>query len=283
MENQELKIIETSSIEVIEASQRAEYDIQIMTAKKFPRDLQRVQSNCIALVTMNKETAESCRYVLPRGGKNLPGPSVHLARIIAQQYGNIRVDARVKQITDKQIISEAVCFDLETNYACKVEVRRSIMSKTTGRFNDDMITVTGNAANAIAFRNAVFNVVPKAITESAYNAAVKMITGDLSDKDKLLAARKKAIDFLKSEYNVTEEQVLNAMGLRSVNQIKAEQIATLRGMLQAIKDGDSTIEEMFHLTDENKTSENVADKKANMKTKKESSSGQGTQQNLQMP
>ena len=37
MENQELQIIETSGgIEVIEAQQRAEFDIQIATAKKYP-------------------------------------------------------------------------------------------------------------------------------------------------------------------------------------------------------------------------------------------------------
>lgn len=280
MENKELQIIETSSIEVIEASQRAEYDIQIATAKKFPRDLQRVQSNCIALVTMDKDVAASCRYTLPRGGKNIDGPTIHMARIIAQQFGNIRVDAKVKQITEKQIISEAVCFDLETNYACKVEVRRSIIGKN-GRFNDDMITVTGNAANAIAFRNAVYNVVPKVITDSVYNAALKTITGDLSDNEKLIAARKKALDFFKSEYKVTEEQVLSAMGLRSINQIKAEQIADLRAMQQSLKDGDSTVEEMFILTDEKKTEQKVSEKKSEMKNKKES--GKATQQNLEMP
>ena len=255
MENQELQIIETSSVEVIEAQQRAEYDIQIATAKKYPRSLQRIKDNCIAIVTMDKEIAASCRYALPRGGKNISGPSVHLARIIAQQYGNIRVDARVKQIADRQVISEAVCFDLETNYACKVEVRRSIFSKTKGRYDDDMITVTGNASNAIAFRNAVLNVVPKGITQAVYDASMKVLTGDLTDEQKIVSARTKALDFFKSEYNVSEEQVLKAMGLRSVNQIKSEQIADLRAMLQAIKDGDSTVEEMFSLKSETATSE----------------------------
>lgn len=243
--NQEVQIIETSGgIEVIEAQQRAEYDIQITTAKRYPRDLTRVKNNCIALVTMDKEIAESCRYALPRGGKTLSGPSVHMARIIVQQYGNVRVESRVKQITDKQIISEAVCFDLETNYAVKVEVRRSIIGKF-GRFNDDMITVTGNASNAIALRNAVLNVIPKGLTDIIYKSAMQMITGDLTDETKLIAARKKAIDYFKDTYNVEEKQLLKAMGLSSVNQIKAEQIADLRGMIQSLKDGDSTVEEMF--------------------------------------
>jgi hypothetical protein len=278
MNDKDLQIIETSSVEVIEAQQRAEYDIQIATAKKFPRDLQRVQSNCIAIVTMDKETAATCRYALPRGGKKINGPSVHLARIIAQQYGNIRVDAKIKQITDKQIISEAVCFDLETNYACKVEVRRSIVGNN-GRYNDDMIAVTGNAANAIAFRNAVLNVIPKGISESVYNAAMKTVSGDLSDNQKILAARKKWLNYFKKEYNVSEEQVLKTMGLRSVNQIKQEQIVDLNAMNQAIKDGDSTIEEMFHLTDEKKTEEHVKSKKAEMKDNQKG----GTQTEMELP
>jgi hypothetical protein len=246
--NEEVTIIPQSyDIETIEAGQRAEYDIQIATAKKYPRNLARVKENCLAIVTMDAKIAESCRYTLPRGGKSLSGPSVHLARIIVQQYGNIRVDARVKQITDKQIISESVVFDLETNYACKVEVRRSIVKRDGKRFDDDMITVTGNAANAIAFRNAVFSVVPKGLTDICADAALRVITGDLSNEDKLIKARTIAMDYMKTTYNVTEEQVLTAIGLRSINQIKAEQIADLKGLIQGIKDGDTTVEETFHI------------------------------------
>ena len=246
MKSEQIQVLESQSIEVIEAQQRAEYDIQITTAKKFPRNLNTVKENCIAIVSMDKEIAASCRYALPRGGKTIAGPSVHLARIIAQQYGNIRVDARVKNITDKQIISEAVCFDLETNYACKVEVRRSIVGRS-GRFNDDMITVTGNAANAISFRNAVLNVVPKGITDAVYKSSMKQLTGDLSNEQDLIVARKKALDYFNNEHEINESQVLKVMGLRSSKQIKKEQIADLRAMVQSITDGDSTIDEMFNL------------------------------------
>ncbi len=247
-EGEEMIVLQSSDIETIEAGNRAEYDIQIATAKKYPRNLTRVRDNVITIATMNKETAETCRYALPRGGKTLSGPSVHLARIMAQQYGNLRVDSRVKQITDKQIISEAVCFDLETNYAVKVEVRRPIINKSGQRFNDDMITVTGNAASAIAYRNAVLAVIPKAITDSAYTASIRMITGDLTSEDKLIAARKKAVDYFKDNYKVTEEQVFKAVGVHTMAQIKAEQIADLRGLEQSLKDGDTTPEDAFGLT-----------------------------------
>lgn len=238
-------VVISNDIEAIEAMNRAEYDVQIATAKKYPRNLTRVKDNIVAIATMSKEMAETCRYALPRGGKSLSGPSVHLARVMAQQYGNIRVDSRVKQITDKQIISEAVCFDLETNYAVKVEVRRSILNKYGERFSDDMITVTGNAASAIAYRNAVLSVIPKSITDVAYNASIRMITGDLTTEDKLITARKKAIEYFKDNYNVTDEQIFKAIGVRSMGQIKAEQIADLRGLEQSIKDGDTTPDEAF--------------------------------------
>jgi hypothetical protein len=245
---EEIQIIpQEVGVEVIEAQERAAYDIQIATAKRYPRNLSRVKENSLAIITMDREIAESCRYALPRGGKSLSGPSVHMARIIAQQYGNLRIDARVKQISDKQIISEAVCFDLETNYAVKVEVRRSIVGKT-GRYNDDMITVTGNASNAIAFRNAVFNVIPKGLTDICYKKAMELITGDLSDETKLIKERTRILSKMKEAYNVTEEQILRAIGLRSVNQVKAEQIADLIGIGQSIKDGDTTIEEVFKIT-----------------------------------
>lgn len=268
-ENEEINVVAQSyDIEAIEAGQRAEYDIQIATAKKYPRNLSRVKENCLAIVTMDSSIAESCRYTLPRGAKSISGPSVHLARILVQSYGNIRVEAKVKNITDRQIISEAVAFDLETNYACKVEVRKSIIGKN-GRFNDDMITVTGNALNAIAFRNAVFSVIPKGLTDICSNAALQVITGDLSDEVKLVKKRTEILTRMKSSYNITEDQILKSIGLQSVNQIKAEQIADLISIGQAIKDGDTTVEHVFFLNDIKTKTENIKDKKENIKANKE--------------
>jgi len=254
MEEEGVQIIQTTGLEIIRAQQSAEIDVQIATAKNYPRDLRRVKDDCVAIVTMDKETAESCRYVLPRGDKKISGGSVHLARILAQQYGNLRVESKIKAITESEIISEGVAFDLQTNYAVKVEVRKSILQneyvggKKSGkkvRMNEDMITVTGNAANAIALRNAVFSIVPKSITDSCYKASIETITGDLSDETKLISARKKALDYFKDTYRATEDEVLKVLGLNSVNQIKAEQIADLRGIIQSLKDGDTTADVLF--------------------------------------
>jgi hypothetical protein len=244
-EYQVMQVENDQSIIQIDAVERANVDSQVATAKQYPRDIKRSINNSIAMATMDYNTAQSCGYALPRGGKPITGPSVHLAKLIVSNWGNVRAEAKVVKITDKQVISRGTCWDLENNVATAFEVRRSIVGKSGKRFTDDMITVTGNAANAIAYRNAVFSVIPKAITDKVYQAAQHFITGDLSDEEKIVARRKKCIDFFKDEYGISEEEVVMLCGKQTVNQIQAEQIALLLGITQSLKDGDTTVEDLM--------------------------------------
>ena len=229
----------------LDRAERSNIDIQVSTAKQYPRSISRCANNAVALVTMDKDTAQSCGYALPRGGKPITGPSVHLAKIIAQQYGNLRAEAKVVEITDKHVVSRGTAWDLENNYAVSFEVRRSIVGKNGNRFSDDMITVTGNAANSIAYRNAIFGIVPKSITDKAYKAAQHLITGDLSDEEKLIKRRDGAIKHFTDTYGITEEEVIKLCGKHTVNQIQADEIALLLGFAQSLKDGDTTVEELM--------------------------------------
>ena len=229
----------------LDRAERANIDIQVSTAKQYPRSISRCANNAVALVTMDKDTAQSCGYALPRGGKPITGPSVHLAKIIAQQYGNLRAEAKVVEITDKHVVSRGTAWDLENNYAVSFEVRRSIVGKNGNRFSDDMITVTGNAANSIAYRNAIFGIVPKSITDKAYKAAQHLITGDLSDEEKLIKRRDGAIKHFIDTYGITEEEVIKLCGKHTVNQIQADEIALLLGFAQSLKDGDTTVDELM--------------------------------------
>lgn len=247
LENYEMLPVEAQDVQIVQvdAVERANVDSQVATAKRYPRDIRRSIDNSVVMATMNQETAQSCSYALPRGGKPITGPSVHLAKIIVSNWGNMRTEAKVVQITDKQVISRGTCWDLETNVASAFEVRRSIIGKNGQRFSDDMITVTGNAANSIAYRNAVFAVIPKAITDRVYYAAQKFITGDLSDSDKLLKVRTGVMNNFKNNYGITEEEVVKMCGKQTVNQIGADEISMLMGTIQALKDEDTTVDELM--------------------------------------
>lgn len=244
IETQELEVIQQVSPEVVYQQDKAAIDVQIATAKAFPRNINRATENAVAIVTIDAETAKTCTYSVPRGGKAITGPSVHLAKILAQCWGNLRVEAKVVDISATQVTSESVCFDLENNLAIKTQVKRSIMGRN-GRFNDDMITVTGNAANSIALRNAVLSVIPRAIVDKIYNAAKHTITGDISDETKLIAKRKQVIDALKDTYSVSEAEILKSIGKAAIQHITSDDLVVLIGIGTAIRDGDTTVEQAF--------------------------------------
>lgn len=260
--------IEPGQIQITQADtiERASVDSQVATAKQYPRDVRKCINNSIVIVTMDIETAKSCSYALSRGGKLITGPSVHLAKILATNWGNIRTEAKVVQITDKQIISRGTAWDLETNVASAFEVSRSIVDSKGKRYSNDMIVVTGNAVNSIAYRNAVFAVIPKAITDRVYQAAQKYITGDLSDADKLLKFRTTLINTFKNEYGISESEVIKLCGKQTTNQIKTDEITFLVGVSQSLKDGDTTVDDLMKPI--RKVKEDITTKKTRMKAKK---------------
>ena len=138
------------------------------------RNITAFKRQAMDMATLDDETAASCFYCLPRGGKKIMGPSARLAEIVASAWGNMRAQSKVVEVNDKEVVAEGACWDLEKNVLISVQVRRRITDSKGIRFNDDMIVVTGNAASSIALRNAVFKVVPAAMTKSIYEA-VKQI------------------------------------------------------------------------------------------------------------
>lgn len=239
-----MEVMQISGNDMAFLQEKAQVDVQISTAKAFPRNNKRSLENAIFTATIDKETASTCTYSVPRGGKAITGPSVHLAKILAQCWGNMRIEAKVIEVGEKHVTSQAVAFDLENNVAIKVEVKRSIMTKT-GRMSDDMIVVTGNAGNSIALRNAILSVIPKAVTDKVYNSAKQTITGDISDATKLLKRRKQVVDGLVQTYGLTEKEILFPLGKAAVDHITADDIVVLIGIGQAIKDGDTSVDEAF--------------------------------------
>lgn len=262
-----------TSAQTLDATERATVDSQVATAKMYPRNLKRSIDNAIVMATMDAETAQSCGYALPRGGKPIMGPSVHLAKIIVSNWGNMRTEARVTQITDKQVIARGTCWDLENNVASAFEVRRSIVGSKGNRFSDDMITVTGNAACSIAYRNAVFAVVPKAVTDKVYQAAQRTITGDLTSEEVLIKRRQKAVELFRDEYGISEDEVVKLCGKQTINQIRATEISLLANICQALRDGDTTVDDLMRPIRESKEAKQNAIRaavaEADKQTKKE--------------
>lgn len=244
----------------LEAIERAHLDVAIVTAKRYPMHtgaagIRRFQEEGIAMATVNEETARSCLYALPRGGKTIRGRSVRLAEIAASAYGNINFATRIIDVGEKEIVAQGACHDLERNVSATTEVRRRITNRGGQRYNDDMIAVTCNAAASIALRNAIFKVVPAALVEPIYEAAQNMAVGDASTLD---IRRVKCVGAF-ALMGVTEERLLAKVQRPSVSEITGDDLVELIGLFNSIRAKEINVDEAFPLpVDERLGAEGVA-------------------------
>jgi hypothetical protein len=222
---------------------RAELDMNIVTARQYPRSYVRAMNNILNLVTMDEESAQECVYALPRGDKPITGPSIRFAEIVASQWGNCHIGSRVVAVDliDKVVIAEGVFWDLETGMKRVAQVRRRITDKKGKLFNDDMIVVTGNAAASVALREAVLKGVPKAIWRKAFDTARNVIAGDV----KTLRVRRDEAVKAFAVYGVKPEMICSVLDVDGIEEIGLDEIATLITMFKDIKSGEAQAETFF--------------------------------------
>ena len=222
---------------------KAEVDQQVATAKAYPRNLGKFRKTALAMATRDQDTAASMRYTLARtdkdgNRKDIEGPSVRLAEIVASCYGNLRTGARVADEGARFVEAHGYAWDLETNYRQESSHRRRITTSAGRRYSDDMIQTTGNAAASIAFREAVFKVVPRSEVDALFQAARKVAIGT----GPIEARRGRAVQFFVNQYQAEPELVAKLAGVRKVEDIQEEQLHTLSGMKQALAEGEATWE-----------------------------------------
>lgn len=234
----QLEVLAPSALESLE---RAQVDIQISTAHKYPRSLTVVKRRMMDLATLDEETAESCFYKLNRQGKSIEGPSIRLAEIAASSFGNLRYGARVIANDGKQITAQGFCHDLESNVMSTIEVKRRITGKDGRTYSEDMQVVTGNAACAIAARNAIFKVVPFAFVKPIFLAAKQTAVGDITT----LADRRTKMLAKFAAMGVNEKRVCASVEKMGVDEIGLTELETLIGVYSAVRDGEQTVDEAF--------------------------------------
>jgi hypothetical protein len=220
---------------------RSEVETQIDAAHKHRRSISRFVREAMGMATISREVAESCIYTLPRGGKQIAGPSVRLAEICASAYGNMHVGARVVDVEEKNIVAQGVAWDLEKNVRVTVETKRRITNKHGKRYDDDMITVTGNAAASIALRNAVFRVVPRAYVDTIYAKVKEVAVGNAMT----LAARRAEVISRLNKIGVPTERIFAKLGKANIDDVGLEDLEVLIGLGTAIKNGEQNIDELF--------------------------------------
>lgn len=266
MENSQVQTVEVMQTEQLQSMDRAEIDMQIATAKRFPRDIQQCLDNIRALSMIDEDTMESCFYHLERKDKDgqikeIEGMSVRMAEIFVSCWGNLRVATRIIGNDGRKITAQGICFDVQNNVAVSCETSRRITNKNGKTYSDDMQIVTGNAASAIAFRNAVFKVIPAAVTKAVTNEIRQRLLEMTSTK--ISQKRRNAVEWF-TKRGVTESELKKYLGTDNLETISAEEIVNLRGVATAIREGSSSIDEVFRNNSDDRT---VSDRKEEIRAK----------------
>lgn len=243
------EVVETTSTAVLDVQERATIDLQIATAKKYPRDLTTFTKKAVQYATLNKETAESCIYHRPVGRdkdgkmKYAEGLSVRTAEIVFSTYGNIRAGARIVSQTERQVIAQGVCHDIENNVYVTTEVVESTVDRYGRPYDERMRITIAKAAMAKARRDAIFQVVPKALAQPIEKEVRAILFGTTKA---LETRREAAMSYIKKlPIADAENRVFAALDIKGIEDMGAKELELLTGLRNAIKENETTLDDAF--------------------------------------
>jgi len=240
-----------TSLEIVEASpstlailNQSEYAAMVATANldKNKRKIDIFSKNLMMYATHSQPVALSMFYTLPRAGKQIVGPSVRYAEVVAPTWKNNSTGSRMIGVTDDTITAQGVFIDYEFNTRNIKEIPRRITNSQGQKFNSDMILTTGKAALSIAYREAVLKGgVPMALWNPAYEQAKLTAVGSAVSHNARIDA---AMEYL-TKLGVSEWQIMNAVGVTSPKELEIDHLVTLKALCEEIKKGVRTIEDVF--------------------------------------
>lgn len=248
----------------LEQIERAQYDIAVATAHRYPRNIEQFTKDAVALVKSDQDTAESCIFRRNVGKSDngqveyAEGMSVRMAEIVASCYGNIVYGSMIIEQTDRFVKARGQARDLQKNVSASSEVVESTVTKKGQPFSERMRIVVAKAALSKARRDALFQVVPRALCKPIEAAARQVITGS----QKPLDQRRGVVLAWIQKTGIDSSRVWAALGIKSAMELNDDQLVELHGIRTALKDGEITIDEAFPVVESKPKETLVVEQKA---------------------
>jgi len=191
---------------------------------------------------------ETAYYGWGSGKDAVMGPSINLAMAAARAWGNCAVQPEpIQELPDAWVFAYAF-IDLETGFTISRQFRQSKSWTVHGKMDDarkeDMRFQIGQSK---AQRNTILSVLPKSLINAAMSAARKGVREKVEQfvKVKGIAAAQDLLIRGLAKHGVTEQAILDRVGVAAVKAIDVEEIVRLRGDLHAIEDGQERAEALF--------------------------------------
>lgn len=230
------KIEEARAIQEVQAS--------VIMAKKFPRDQHQAFLN-IVKACRRPSLAEASQYAYPRGGKTVRGPSIRLAEVLAQNFGNMLYG--VEEISQQSGVSVAQAFawDIETNV--KVTKKFHVPHKRYGNGKITELTDPRDIYELVAnqgarrLRSCILQLIPVDIREAAIEECEKTVKGANIEP---IQDRVKKLLLAFQDFGITINDIEENLGHNLETVIESE-IVDLRAIYRSIKDGVVNKNEFF--------------------------------------
>lgn len=232
--------------EMMMSRQTQEVQAAMVIAQKFPRNVDasyaRIMNSC-----KRKSLAERAMYEYPRGGENVTGPSIRLAEMLAQNWGNI--DFGIVELAQRPGESEVMsyCWDLETNTRqTKIftvphvrQTKKGAKALTDPRDIYEMVANQG----ARRLRACILGVIPGDIVDAALQECNKTLR---TDKEPLADRVRKMVAVFQNEMGIPMECLEQYIGCKT-SAFTEQSIVRLRGVYTAIAEGRANREDYFTL------------------------------------
>lgn len=238
-------------------AQREASEIQAMVfmAKQFPRN--QIQAADRILNACTRQTlADSAVYSYPRGGQNVEGPSIRLAEVLAQNWGNL--DFGIRELSQENGVStvEAYAWDLETNVrqAKVFQVAHKRMAKGgTKTLTDprDIYEIVANQGSR-RLRACILSIIPGDIVEAALAQCSVTQAASVGATPEEIKETIRKLTATMGKFGITAENIQDRYQCR-LEAIRPAQIVELRKIYTSLKDSMSKPSDWFAIKEVKKS------------------------------
>lgn len=241
--------------EVKSQREASETQAMVFMAKQFPRN--QIQAADRILNACTRQTlADSAVYSYPRGGQSVEGPSIRLAEVLAQNWGNL--DFGIRELSQENGVStvEAYAWDLETNVrqAKVFQVAHKRMAKGGTKTLTDPRDIYETVANqgSRRLRACILSIIPGDIVEAALaQCSVTQAVSVGKTPEEVQETIRKMVATM-GKFGITTENIQERYQCR-IEAIRPAQIVELRKIHTSLKDGMSKPSDWFSIQEVKKS------------------------------
>jgi len=227
------------------ASSRAAQEVQaaLVIAKRFPRDFEKVKAKVLRACSRPGLARES-GYLYPRGGELVSGPSIRLAEVLAQNWGNLDFGiVEVEQVAGKSVM-QTYAWDLESN-ARQTKVftishqRHTRSGSYTLTDSRDIYELTANQG-ARRLRACILGIIPGDLQDEAQDECDKaMLVGHTLEE-----WRVSLVKWFGDAFGITLEQLEHRVKTESTKWKEHETVMLMK-IYRTLKDNQASVGDYF--------------------------------------